>query len=88
MYDLSAKHHCALLSYAIQQIMNKGHETEVASVGAPLAAYFMVFHTILASRLRSIPSASAAGLAETARELQVRSCTWCATCICMGPMHI
>lgn len=71
VYELSAKHHCALLSYAIQQIMKQGHETEVASVGAPLAAYFMVFHTILATRLRSIPSATPASLEGTARDLKV-----------------
>ena len=71
VYDLSSGHHCGLLSYAIQQIMMHGHEDEVASIGAPLAAYFMVFHTILASRLREVPSASPARLAELARELKV-----------------
>ena len=72
MYDLSAGHHCGLLSYAIQQIMLHGHEAEVANIGAPLAAYFMVFHTILATRLRDIPSASPSRLAEVSRELKVR----------------
>ncbi|KAK9792965.1 hypothetical protein WJX73_001348 [Symbiochloris irregularis] len=74
VYDLSAKHHCALLSYAIQQIMKHGHESEVASVGAPLAAYFMVFHTILVTRLRTLKDDSAAGLAQTALKLKEMCC--------------
>ena len=42
VYDLSAKHHCTLLTYAIQLIMNQGHEDEVASIGGALANYFTV----------------------------------------------
>lgn len=73
MYDLSASHHCGLLSYAIQQIMMHGNEAEVASIGAPLAAYFMVFHTLLASRLREVPAAPPARLASIAQELKARA---------------
>ena len=42
MYDLSASHHCPLLSFAIQLVMKEGHEDEVANIGGPLANYFMV----------------------------------------------
>lgn len=75
IYCLSASHRsCLLLNFAIQKILHAGYEDEVASVGSSLAGYFEVFHRLMASRLKQVPSAGAAQLAIIATELRDSCC--------------
>ena len=74
IYELSAKHHnCLLLNYAIQKILSKGYENEVASVGSSLASYFGVFHRLTINRLKEVPKANAQRLRQLSTELKVGS---------------
>ena len=76
IYSLSQKHrNSLLLNYAIQRILQAGHEEEVASIGSSLASYFSVFHRLLTNRLKQVPQADAATLRSLATELKVRLCT-------------
>ena len=76
VYSLSQKHRNSLvLNYAIQRILQAGHEEEVASIGSSLASYFSVFHRLLTNRLKQVPQADAATLQGLATELKVRLCT-------------
>ena len=76
IYSLSQKHRNSLvLNYAIQRILQAGHEEEVASIGSSLASYFSVFHRLLTNRLKQVPQADAATLQSLATELKVRPCT-------------
>ena len=73
IYELSAKHrNCLLLNYAIQKILQAGHEDEVASVGSSLASYFGVFHRLMANRLKEVAQADADRVDSLAAELKVR----------------
>ncbi len=75
VYSLSQKHRNSLvLNYAIQRILQTGHEEEVASIGSSLASYFSVFHRLLTNRLKQVPQADAATLQSLAAELKVRLC--------------
>ncbi len=58
----------------LSSLSTTGHEDEVASVGSSLAGYFGVFHRLMASRLKEVPTASAARLAAIAAELQDSCC--------------
>ena len=72
IYNLSQKHRNSLvLNYAIQRILQAGHEEEVANVGSSLASYFSVFHRLLTNRLKQVPQADAATLQNLAAELKV-----------------
>lgn len=72
IYDLSQKHRNNLvLNYAIQRILQAGHEEEVASVGSSLASYFSVFHRLLTNRLKQVPQADPGALQSLAAELKV-----------------
>lgn len=73
IYELSAKHrNCLLLNYAIQKILQAGHEDEVASVGSSLASYFGVFHRLMANRLKEVAAADTDRVESLAAELKVR----------------
>ena len=72
IYNLSQKHRNSLvLNYAIQRILQAGHEEEVANVGSSLASYFSVFHRLLTNRLKQVPQADAAALQHLTAELKV-----------------
>ena len=73
IYSLSQKHRNSLvLNYAIQRILQAGHEDEVANLGSSLASYFSVFHRLLTNRLKQVPQADAALLQSLAAELKVK----------------
>ena len=73
IYSLSQKHRNSLvLNYAIQRILQAGHEEEVANLGSSLASYFSVFHRLLTNRLKQVPQADAALLQSLAAELKVK----------------
>ncbi|EIE24527.1 hypothetical protein COCSUDRAFT_40900 [Coccomyxa subellipsoidea C-169] len=75
IYELSAKHrNCLLLNYAIQKILQAGHEDEVASVGSSLASYFGVFHRLMANRLKEVAQADADRVDSLAAELKETCC--------------
>eukprot|EP00208_Stichococcus_sp_RCC1054_P007334 CAMPEP_0206143588 /NCGR_PEP_ID=MMETSP1473-20131121/21097_1 /ASSEMBLY_ACC=CAM_ASM_001109 /TAXON_ID=1461547 /ORGANISM="Stichococcus sp, Strain RCC1054" /LENGTH=254 /DNA_ID=CAMNT_0053539063 /DNA_START=124 /DNA_END=885 /DNA_ORIENTATION=+ len=76
IYQLSATHRsCLVLNFAIQKILRAGFEDEVASVGSSLAGYFGVFHRLMASRLKQVPTArSMERLQAIASELQDSCC--------------
>ena len=76
IYTLSQKHRNSLvLNYAIQRILQAGHEEEVANVGSSLASYFSVFHRLLTNRLKQVPQADAAALQSLTAELKVTHLT-------------
>ena len=73
LYQLSAQHrNCLLLNFAVQKILEDGHENEVASIGTSLAGYFGVFHRLMANRLKEVPRASDERLTQLSKELKVR----------------
>ncbi|BDA42837.1 Negative elongation factor D [Coccomyxa sp. Obi] len=75
IYELSAKHrNCLLLNYAIQKILQAGHEDEVASVGSSLASYFGVFHRLMANRLKEVAAADTDRVESLAAELKETCC--------------
>ena len=85
IYSLSQKHRNSLvLNYAIQRILQAGHEDEVANLGSSLASYFSVVHRLLTNRLKQVPQADAALLQSLAFELKVRSLGICQNCSPMG----
>ena len=81
IYSLSQKHRNSLvLNYAIQRILQAGHEEEVANLGSSLASYFSVFHRLLTNRLKQVPQADPALLQSLAAELKVEPLSACQDC--------
>ncbi|KAK9816978.1 hypothetical protein WJX72_007733 [[Myrmecia] bisecta] len=75
IYELSAQHrNCLLLNFAVQKILEDGHENEVASIGSSLAGYFGVFHRLMANRLKEVPQADAARLDQLCKEIKESCC--------------
>ena len=66
-----------MLNYAIQRILQAGHEDEVANLGSSLASYFSVFHRLLTNRLKQVPQANTALLQSLTAELKVEPLNVC-----------
>ena len=72
IYTLSARYkNCQLLKYAMQRILNAGHDDEVGSVGSRLAGYFEVFHNLVVKRLEDMLTADDARMQILSQELLV-----------------
>ena len=69
-----------MLNYAIQRILQAGHEDEVANLGSSLASYFSVFHRLLTNRLKQVPQADVALLQSLTAELKVEHESICQAC--------